>query len=158
MKRKHYMSHTDFLKKTAKIIFRIFLISVAIALLPFPQQAHADSTGITWKTHKAGKGYITTIYAQGKTAGKIRTAKKLPVKVIASKKCTAGKVNARRGKYILIEKINGRCINRKGDGRTTGGNYIKYRKARKGDKFTTYAVYADSKYIDDIAIRVDIKR
>lgn len=118
---------------------------------------NADS-GITWKTRKAGKGYATTIYSNGKAAGVIRTSKRLPVKVVSAKKCTAGKVAKRRGKYILIEKTNGKCINKKGDGRTSTGHYIKYKGARKGDRFTTYAVYADTKYIDDIAVRVDVKR
>ena len=52
-------------------------------------------------------------------------------------------------------RIKGKCTSNNGDGKTAGGYYIKYNGAKKGDKFTTYAIYNDSKYIDDIAIRID---
>lgn len=135
----------------------ITVIIAALVLITSTAPAHADS-GLTWKTRKAHKGYVTTFYSHGKAAGKIKTVKKLPVKVIAEKKCTAGKVNHRRGHYILVEKIKGKCTSNNGDGKTSAGYYIKYRGARKGDKFTTYAIYNDSKYIDDIEIRIDIER
>ena len=139
------------MKKAITLAITLAIIFAATA------GVNADS-GITWKTRKAGKGYSTTIYSNGKAAGVVRTSKRLPVKILTSKKCTAGKVTKRHGKYILVEKINGKCINSKGDGKTSSGHYIKYRHARKGDKFTTYAVYADTKYIDDIAVRIDIRR
>ena len=131
---------------------------IAIALLIVSTAAVNADSGLTWKTRKTGKFYTTTFYNGGHVAGKIKTAKKLPVKVVAEKKCTAGKVNKRRGHYILVEKISGKCIDNKGNGKTSAGYFIRYGNACKGDKFTTYAVYADSKYIDDITIRVDRKR
>ena len=134
----------------------IAIITFAV-LVSSTAGVNADS-GLTWKTRKAHKGYVTTFYSHGKAAGKVKTSKRLPVKVIAEKKCTAGKVTRRRGRYILVEKISGKCIDSNGNGKTSAGYYIKYKGARKGDKFTTYAIYADSKYIDDITIRVDRKR
>ena len=136
----------------------ITVVIIALAVLVSSTAAVNADSGLTWKTRKAHKGYVTTFYSHGKAAGKIKTAKKLPVKVVAEKKCTAGKVNHRRGRYILVEKIKGKCTSNNGDGKTSAGYYIKYKGAHKGDKFTTYAVYADSKYIDDITIRVDEKR
>lgn len=135
------------------IILTITLLIVFSSTAP----AHAAS-GITWKTRKAGKGYITTFYDHGHAAGKIRTRKKLPVKILTEKKCTPGKINHRRGRYILVMRIKGKCTSNNGDGKTAGGYYIKYTGAKKGDKFTTYAVYEDSKYIDDISIRIDIRK
>lgn len=137
---------------------KIITLAIAIALLVISTAGVNADSGLTWKTRKAAKGYVTTFYDHGKAAGKIKTAKKLPVKVIAEKKCTAGKINKRRGHYILVEKIKGKCIDSRGNGKTSAGYYIRYANARKGDKFTTYAVYADSKYIDDITIRIDRKR
>ena len=137
---------------------RIITVVIAITLLIVSAAAVNADSGLTWKTRKAHKGYVTTFYSHGKAAGKVKTSKRLPVKVIAEKKCTAGKVTRRRGRYILVEKISGKCIDSNGNGKTSAGYYIRYGNARKGDKFTTYAVYADSKYIDDITIRVDRKR
>lgn len=117
----------------------------------------ADS-GLTYRTTKAHKGYVTKFYNNGHYVGKVKTAKKLKVKIVDEKKTTTRVVNRRCGKYILVEKVNGKCINKRGDGRTTKGHYIKYKNAHKGDKFTSYLVYEDSKYIDDISIRVDVKR
>lgn len=136
------------------------LIVIAMAMMIFATSAvgvSADS-GLTHKTTKASKGYVTRFYNGSKCVGKVRTAKRLKVKVVNEKKVTAKTLNSRRGRYILVEKINGKCINKKGDGRTSAGYYIRYKNADKGDKFTTYAVYGDSKYIDDISIRVDIER
>ena len=137
---------------------RIITVVIAIALLVISTAGVNADSGLTWKTRKAHKGYVTTFYSHGRAAGKIKTAKKLPVKVVAEKKCTAGKVNKRRGRYILVEKISGKCIDNNGNGKTSAGYYIKYKGAHKGDKFTTFAVYADSKYIDDITIRVDERK
>lgn len=156
MRNKRYPTAEEFRKMFRSFMIKLVLIAFTIAL--FTPAANAESGGITWKTRKAGKCYSTTIYSNGKAAGVIKTSKRLPVKVLTSKKCTAGKVTKRCGKYILVEKINGKCINSKGDGKTSSGHCIKYRHARKGDKFTTYAVYADTKYIDDIAVRIDIRR
>ena len=134
----------------------IAIIALAV-LVSSTAGVNADS-GLTWKIRKAHKGYVTTFYSHGKAAGKVKTAKKLPVKVIAEKKCTAGKVNHRCGRYILVEKIKGKCTSNNGDGKTSAGYYIKYRDAHKGDKFTIYAIYNDSKSIDDISIRIDVRR
>lgn len=117
----------------------------------------ADS-GLTYRTAKANKGYVTKFYNDGHYVGKVKTAKRLVVKIVRDKNATEKVVNRRCGKYILVEKVNGKCINKRGDGRTTKGHYIKYKNAHKGDKFTSYLVYEDSKYIDDISIRVDVKR
>ena len=137
---------------------RIITVAIAIALLVISTAGVNADSGLTWKTRKTGKLYTTTFYSGGHVAGKIKTAKKLPVKVIAEKKCTAGKINHRRGHYILVEKIRGKCTSNNGDGKTSAGYFIKYNNACKGDKFTTYAIYNDSKYIDDIEIRIDMER
>jgi hypothetical protein len=136
------------------------LIVIAMAMMIFATSAagvSADS-GLAYKTTKASKGYVTKFYNGSKCVGKVRTTKKLKVKVVNEKKVTAKTLNNRRGRYILVEKMSGKCISKKGDGRTTVGHYIRYKNADKGDKFTTYAVYGDSRYIDDISIRVDIER
>ena len=73
----------------------------------------------------------------------------------------------RKGKYIVIEVCIGKVLNKQKDGKilntSHNSNYICYqrvKKAKVGDKIMTVFVYADNKYIDDYAIRIDkiIKR
>ena len=150
------MNYKEYRKTVRTIMIR--LIIAALAVMVWCPIVHADTGGISWKTSKHNKHYTTKFYNGGHYAGKVKTSKRLPVKVITEKKCTARKVTRRAGKYILVEKITGKAINNKGDGKTSQGHYIHYRNARKGDKFTTYCVYADNSYIDDIVIRIDIAR
>ena len=141
------------MKKTITIIITLMIIIISTA------GVNADS-GIASNTRKAGNGYVTTIRINGKTA-RVKTTKRLKVKVINSKKLTTNKITRRAGKYILIEKINGKCINKRGDGRTADGYYISYKRVkghRKGAKYTTYLIYADNAIEDDITARIDIRR
>lgn len=136
----------------------IVLITIAV-LLASTAGVNADS-GITSKARKAGNGYVTTIRINGKAA-KVKTSKPLKVKVIKSDKLTLNKITHRAGRYILVEKINGKCINKRGDGRTSDGYYISYKRVkghRKGAKYTTYLIYADNAIEDDITTRIDVRR
>lgn len=137
---------------------RFITLAIVIILLTISTVGANANSGITWKTKKVGKAYVTTFKSNGKAVGKIKTAKKLPIKVVTEKKCTAKRINNRKGRYILVMKIKGKCIDNKGNGRTSGGYYIRYKGASKGNKYTTYAIYNDSKYIDDIEIRIDARR
>lgn len=137
---------------------RFITLAIVIILLTISTVGVNADSSITWKTKKVSKGYVTTFKSNGKAVGKIRTSKKLPIKVVSEKKCTAKRISRRYGRYILVMKIKGKCIDNNGNGRTSGGYYISYKGANKGDKFTTYAIYENSKYIDDISIRADIKR
>lgn len=113
---------------------------------------------LTHKTVKTGKTYTTKFYVDGGYIGKVKTHKRLTVKVVKSEKLTARTLEHRKGKYILVEVIKGNCLNAKGDGRTSDGYYISYSRVKghkRGAKYTTYCVYADNNYIDDIAIRAD---
>ena len=136
----------------------VIVMTALLLIMGNPLKADAVSTsGISYKTSKAGAGYVTTIRINGKVA-KVRTAKKLKVKVVKAEKLTVGKVTRRAGKYILVEKINGKCINKRGDGRTSDGYYISYKRVkghRKGAKYTTYLIYADNNIEDDITTRID---
>lgn len=138
---------------------RIITVIIAImALIVSTAGVSACDSGLSWKTSKHGKAYTTRFYSNGHCVGKVNTSRKIKVKVVSERKVKASTVNNRRGRYILVEKIKGKCISDNGDGKTSKGYYIRYNNAHRGDKFTTYAVYNDSKYIDDISIRVDIER
>ena len=137
----------------------IVMIMALVILVASTAGVNADS-GITSKTRKAGNGYITTIRTNGKAA-KVKTSKRLRVKVIKYEKLTLNKITRRAGKYILIETISGKCINKRGDGVTSDGHYISYKRVkghRKGAKYTTYLIYADNAIEDDITTRIDIRR
>lgn len=136
----------------------IALITIAV-LVASTAGVNADS-GITSKTRKAGNAYTTTIRVNGNVA-RVKTTKHLKVKVVKSEKLTLNKITRRAGKYILIETINGKCINKRGDGRTSDGHYISYKRVkghRKGAKYTTYLIYADNAIEDDITTRTDVRR
>jgi hypothetical protein len=151
------IKHMELLQSASEICFVIAAAALVLALVIISTTGTFAASGPTWKTRKAGKGYVTTFYAGGRVAGKIRTAKRLPVKVLESKKVTGKTLRRRAGRYILVEKINGKCINNRGDGRTSDGYYISYRgiKSSKGEKFTTWCVYEDNTGEDTIAIRMD---
>lgn len=136
----------------------IVLITIAV-LLASTACVNADS-GITSKTRKAGNGYVTTIRINGKAA-KVKTRKALKVKSIKAGKVTRKTIIRRAGKYILVEVVTGKCINNRGDGVTSDGHYISYKRVkghRKGTKYTTYMIYGDSTAEDDITARIDIRR
>lgn len=119
------------------------------------------SNGFSYKTSKAGKGYVTRLYYGSECFGKVKTSKRLAVKVVKSEKLTAHRLEHRKDRYILVEVVKGKCLNSKGDGKTSDGYYISYSKVKghkHGIKYTTYCVYANNNYVDDVAFRFDVKR
>ena len=67
----------------------------------------------------------------------------------------------RKGKrYTYVEVIDGRVLNRKGDGRDSSGYYINYHRvkgARKGSRVRTYLVFCrDCNESDDVIARHDV--
>lgn len=82
------------------------------------------------------------------------------IRVISEKKLTHRMLRKRRNKVLYVEKIIGRVVNNKLDGRTSNGNYISYRslrgKVRKGSKVVTYFIYSPyTTWTDDIDERYD---
>lgn len=133
------------------------LIAALTAAILMTGSAAADNCGLTTRTEKAFKGYKTTVKFNGKK-GIIKTKKRLPVKVVAEENVTSYMVHHKKNKFILVVKLKGVCRNRRGDGRTTCGSYICYQriKHRKpGRVYTTYLVYANNNYCDDIIYRFD---
>lgn len=83
------------------------------------------------------------------------------VKLISERKLTERKLVTRKNRFLYIEKITGRVVNNRLDGKTTNGNYISYRcmkgKVHKGDAIVTYCVYNPyTHWVDDIDERYDI--
>lgn len=136
-----------------------------IILVPFIIGAFTGNTygasEFTHKTTKMGKAYTTRFYLHGDYVGKVKTGKRLKVKVVKSEKLTARTLTSRKGKCILVEVVEGKCINSKGDGKTSDGYYISYSRVKghkRGAKYTTFCVYGDNNYEDDVVIRADIRR
>lgn len=151
-------------RKVGVIMKRFFavmlLVSLFVGLNTFAGYA-AKENKLTYKTVKTNGKYVTRFYSKGKLAGKVVTSKKLKVKVVKSEKLTAKQLETRKNKYILVAVIKGKCISSNGDGIATDGYYINYsgiKGCKRGAKFTTYCVYGNNNYIDDIVIRADIKR
>lgn len=140
------------------------VIAIALLVLVAISASTVMSCGaseFTYKTSKCTKGYVTRFYNGNKCVGKVKTSKRLKVKVIESEKLTAKQLEHRKNKYILVEVVKGKCLNKKGDGRTSDGYYISYKYVKghkRGDKYRTYCVYANNNYIDDVAFRLDVKR
>ena len=83
------------------------------------------------------------------------------IKIIPEGKLTYRMLRSRRNKFLYIEKITGKIINNKFDGKTKAGNYISYKKlkgkAKTGDIIITYCIYNPyTRWIDDIDERYDI--
>lgn len=83
------------------------------------------------------------------------------VKIVPERKLTEKMLLRRKGKTLYIERIVGKVINNRLDGRTSEGHYISYRSLRgkvtKGDVIVTYCIYNPfTRWIDDIDERYDI--
>lgn len=116
---------------------------------------------ITWKTKKIKSGYVTKFYDNGKLDCSVCTNKKLKVRMYREEELTESDLTGRYNKYIIVEVIDGTCINNKGDGITDTGYYISYKRLKshkKGRKYTTYCIYDNSRYIDDVIGRFDKRR
>ena len=135
------------------------LIMAVMMLTAITCTSYGATDGFSYKTTKTGGEYVTRFYKSGEYMGKIKTSKKLAVKVVKSEKLTAHVLEHRKGNYILVEVVKGKCIDNAGNGKTSDGYYISYKRVKghkKGAMYTTYCVYANNNYIDDVAVRADI--
>ena len=133
---------------------------IAIILVMASGTAHATTGGLKHKTMKTGKVYTTSFYKGGKCIGKVKTNKRVKVKTYKGN-LTAKTLETRKNRCIVVEVIDGKCINGKGDGKTSDGHYISYKRVKghkRGAKYTTYCVYGNNNYIDDVVIRADFRR
>ena len=83
------------------------------------------------------------------------------VKIISERKLTEKMLLRRKGKTLYIERIIGKVINDRLDGRTTENHYMCYKslkgKVHKGDVVITYCIYNPfTRWIDDIDERYDV--
>ena len=156
------------MKKVNMIAISVGVIlsaTISILIISFAIMLETEH-GITYAATSAPVEYKTTskataFYQSGHYVGKVKTARRVPVKFIKSGKLTTKQLTHRRNKYIIVEVINGKCIDSKGNGKTSAGYYISYKGVKghkKGAKYTTYLIYANNNSIDDIAIRIDIKK
>jgi len=139
----------------------LFVAVIAIAILTASASgiyASGKYDGLTWKTSKKNGKYVTKFYASGELTATVKTKKKLPVKVMKSEKISYKKLMKRCNKYILVEQVEGTCLNSYGDGKDQQGYYISYRKIKghkAGDVYRSYFVYANNRYEDDVIGRCD---
>ena len=137
------------------------IIAAAVLFAAMVTTSYGASGNFDYKTRKAGKGYIARFYKNGDCIGKIKANKRLKVKVVKSGKLTAKKLKSRKGKYIVVEVINGKCLDSKGSGKTSDGYYISYKRVKghgRGKNYTTYCIYGNNNSIDDVVIRVDFRK
>jgi len=83
------------------------------------------------------------------------------VKIVNGNQLTERKLINRKNKVLYIERIVGRVINNRLDGKTSDGYYISYKslkgKVHKGSLIITYCVYNPyTHWVDDIDERYDI--
>ena len=83
------------------------------------------------------------------------------VKLVNGNQLTEKNLIKRKNKVLYIERIVGRVVNKRLDGKTSDGYYISYKslkgKAHKGNVVITYCVYNPyTHWIDDIDERYDI--
>ena len=128
---------------------------IAIILLATPVSARP----MTVKVNRCRTGYRATVYWRHKKIAAYRFKRKPKVRFVKSAKLTEKMLTSRKGKTLYIEIIDGKQIDRRGNGLTTGGYYIRYHGFCKGDRIRSYCVYnPNTNYIDDVAERYDAVR
>ena len=139
--------------------FCVMIITFALVLVSTTGAFASSAPKFTYKTSKVKSGYVTKFYVNKHyTHSKIKTSKKLKVRIVSESKATRKVLTHRKNRYILIVKVKGRCIDNNGNGRTAEGYYINYQdceNAVKGQKYITYCVYGNNNYIDDVVARID---
>lgn len=132
-----------------------------IATVILTGSATAKNDTITWRTKKAKNGYITTFRAHGKIVTRVRTARRVPVKIMEADKVGYYTLSHRKNRYILIEKYRGTCVNDYGDGETIIGGqayYISYHRTphhKYGQKYVTYCIHGNDNAPDGVKARAD---
>ena len=140
--------------------FLSFIIALILFAISTTGVFASTAPQLKWKTSKVKSGYITKFYVNNphRYMNKMKTSKKLKVKVIDETKVTHKILKHRKNKYILVEKIHAQCIDNNGNGRTSTGYYINYQdceNAFKGQKYITYLVYGNNNCVDDVVTRID---
>lgn len=132
-------------KILASVLLLVILLATPVSACP-----------MTVKVNRCKAGYRTTVYWRHEKIATYRFKRKPKVRFIKSAKLTEKMLTSRKGKALYIEIIDGGQINRRGDGVTTCGYYIRYHGFRKGDHIRSYCVYnPHTNYIDDVVERYD---
>ena len=121
----------------------------------------ASKKAVTWKIKKTKSGYVTKFYDNEKLNCTVWTKKKLAIRAFREDELADIDLTGRYNKYIVVEFIEGKCINNDGDGVSDTGYYISYKRLKnhkKGTRYHTFCIYDNSKYIDDIIGRIDHRR
>lgn len=115
----------------------------------------------TYKTTVTKDSKFTTrFYVRNRLFCTIKTDNPPTVKYIKSENLTRKKLlNRKRATIIYVEILNGKVINRKGDGKTKAGYYISYKNIpgiRKGSSVKSYLVHnPNNSSFDSIEGRCD---
>lgn len=127
---------------------------IVIILLATPVSAHPMSV----KVNRCRTGYRATVYWRREKIAAYRFKRKPKVRFVKSAKLTEKMLTSRKGKTLYIEIIDGKQIDQRGNGITTGGYHPKYHGFCKGDHIRSYCVYNPyTNHIDDVAERYDAK-
>ena len=132
-----------------KILASVLLL---VILLATPVSAHT----MTVKVNRCRTGYRTTVYWRHEKIAAYRFKRKPAVRFVKSSKLTEKMLTSRKGKTLYIEIIDGKQIDRCGNGVTKDRHHPKYHGFRKGDRIRSYCVYNPyTNYIDDVVERYD---
>ena len=138
---------------------RIITIIIAIAILTISTSATFAATPCKWKCKT--RKHTTSVYFNNHKVCKMKTPRKLKCKVMNANKVNAKILRHRKNKYVLIEKVEWTPTDKLGNARTTSGYYINYDYDADveyvvGKTYTSYFIYGNNNYIDDIVKRIDI--
>lgn len=109
---------------------------------------------------KSKKFYVAEFYDGKKLVGTIKTKRRMKVYVVNSEEVYGQFLRERKNNFIVVEVIKGECVNDEGDGVTTDGYYISYKRVdghEAGARYTTFCVYANNNYEDDVLYRIDYR-
>lgn len=136
------------------------IITIACIILIVSTSSAFASSSCEWKWKCKTRKHVTSVYLNTRKVCKMRTTRKLKCKVISSKKMTRKILTHRKNRYVLIEKVEWKPKDIYGNGRTLDGHYIKYDYDADetfivGKTYTSYLVYGNNNYIDDVVKRID---
>jgi len=149
------------MRRISRIMAIVITVVMMIGMIGTFTVDAASKNKVTWKIKKTKFGYVTKFYDNGKLNCTVRTKKKLPIRAFREDELADIDITGRYNKYIVVEFIEGKCINNDGDGITDTGYYISYKRLKnhkRGTRYQTFCIYDNSEYIDDIIGRIDHRR
>ena len=155
----------NILKKLATVVIATMVLSnihttaEASAVHPFKTAVSESINGYSLEVLKSRHDSTVLVRWNGKVYHRYDFGGK--IRILPERKMTYKRRTHRKERFLYIERIIGKVVDSRGNGRTSLGNYISYKTLKpyihKGDIVITYCVYNPyTNWFDDIDDRFDV--